>query len=1377
MNYSKVSASDQFNQLTTSSAESPAREINKVSEKHDDEHGGDEADDASALSEADISNLPQILVGGFVFLRYLNPSIVNPKSIKPNESNFPRTLRRALVLIAKILQNLSNGVEFARKEKYMQCVNPYMRKNFQRMRNVLLNICDVDSLDHYIEIDNKLEAVDPCIYTSVKELFFCSNLIQKHLFVIAPDSQDPIRQIVDKLVNAELDEKNYTVFHKLHEQKSKFVSIYLSAKGTTHKRKIQSGITSAELIKALVSIPISSLNELIAALSSEGCPILQGPLLLQLETLFDLILPRGSSPLLMTPEQCIIQRMREQIGSISTSAIEQFVQNLFQELNNDLIREKSALLMYRKEVQRQNHLVSELNKKNTYVKEQGLAFEQVLGNVHDQAVFRFGWTQDTDRPTAKTPDVIIGLDKALSSSGLIGGLLTKLQVSVAARLKRHLFQFPEVPEAIFRSVEDLKNNDPIDDRVEFFPRTAVFYESSLQSCSDIGKFCADEVVLMVLKSLPPVEKDTEFISQKQILDAKTSNDFSWAGFFSLVPNLLSSGEKSNSSLPSISRSNTSLPMEVYYCLVETMAVDLIVAVLQHYDGGNQVVLPKFTVDLLIALFRKYTLEVYPVKDTKIKKNLWTALRSRIRDRWAVVLGQLGTFHVESVLRIAPLYLTEISTRQRQQLLKGFQYLHFDTSSVAGIKLLDRYLCLLAEFRSSSVDRDPGVTAQLFETLRLNLEKIDFTGCLPVEQYASISDEKEQSVLIALSRTFHTHIKSLYQVVMSVISSNSDSVFSSSSLDPIKVEIMKLLSTILMHSPKFFSHPKLDDFVQILIKDVNSRDKHKLEIGLVTILHFLRGGGSLHSQIARVSHRAGKFIEPHTSLFGFNHHRLSHKSLNAISLKLITKKNVMSIPEAGQLCERIVVQMAGHDLKWTAENVIGSLLINSKVAAEKIVGLRALEIIIDERSGFGLFLGNRQEIKRLSEFYSDETVEENNPMCLALSACNDNVGLKKLGRVSVARAEKETDCEREASRRTAYFEWIDSQLYKMNTERLGSTSSRSYVDVFYHCLRLFPAILPYKLINPDRPTIESFVGVLLVHSDILIARTAWEGLKRLLINIPSKRVSVMDCFVRLLTANLDGFVVDHDVIALRTYLDHILSSIKLLQTALQAEFERDTTDWKSCLRQSDDQKRLPSFMRWIPKLDAVVVILTGTPDKATRMLASNILKEIQAYLNIFRVQVGISLNQLLDPEIICCIADVIEIYEPVIIKKAFDQYQNSTIRDIDQKASRPIERGQSFFEVLSVGEPSILACVLGMVVYTCVDTGRLNQTISFIRRFNNECFKKNLSQLPLVFSDHTSEIHQAKWLLYHVLTFASGGSSLPGFNIILKSLVVIYLSLL
>lgn len=60
-------------------------------------------------------------VGGYLFLRFFCPAIVTPNShgVVAPDFNLTENSKRCLLLITKVLQNLSNGVLFGAKELYM----------------------------------------------------------------------------------------------------------------------------------------------------------------------------------------------------------------------------------------------------------------------------------------------------------------------------------------------------------------------------------------------------------------------------------------------------------------------------------------------------------------------------------------------------------------------------------------------------------------------------------------------------------------------------------------------------------------------------------------------------------------------------------------------------------------------------------------------------------------------------------------------------------------------------------------------------------------------------------------------------------------------------------------------------------------------------------------------------------------------------------------------------------------------------------------------------------------------------------------------------------------------------------------------------------
>jgi neurofibromin 1 len=69
-------------------------------------------------------------VGSFIFLRFFCPAIVSPDTV---DLDVPSDIqvRRALLLVTKVIQNIVNGVGFGVKEPHMKVLNGFLEKNGQ----------------------------------------------------------------------------------------------------------------------------------------------------------------------------------------------------------------------------------------------------------------------------------------------------------------------------------------------------------------------------------------------------------------------------------------------------------------------------------------------------------------------------------------------------------------------------------------------------------------------------------------------------------------------------------------------------------------------------------------------------------------------------------------------------------------------------------------------------------------------------------------------------------------------------------------------------------------------------------------------------------------------------------------------------------------------------------------------------------------------------------------------------------------------------------------------------------------------------------------------------------------------------------------------
>jgi neurofibromin 1 len=86
-------------------------------------------------------------VGTVIFLRYINPAIVSPQELGIVTKQVPSSIKRGLMLLSKILQNIANHVEFS-KEQHMLYFNDFLRAHFEPCRRFFILIAsDCETVD------------------------------------------------------------------------------------------------------------------------------------------------------------------------------------------------------------------------------------------------------------------------------------------------------------------------------------------------------------------------------------------------------------------------------------------------------------------------------------------------------------------------------------------------------------------------------------------------------------------------------------------------------------------------------------------------------------------------------------------------------------------------------------------------------------------------------------------------------------------------------------------------------------------------------------------------------------------------------------------------------------------------------------------------------------------------------------------------------------------------------------------------------------------------------------------------------------------------------------------------------------------------------
>ncbi|PAV61152.1 hypothetical protein WR25_22481 isoform C [Diploscapter pachys] len=138
------------------------------------------------LESQERGGLADTLISSSIFLRYLCPAILSP-SLFSIVSEYPSgATARNLTLIAKTLQNLANFTKFGGKEHYMEFMNEFVEREWQRMKDFLRRIStgpiDRVPTDVVVDLGKELSLLNTYLDEMwTDEVHSRCTLIDKHL--------------------------------------------------------------------------------------------------------------------------------------------------------------------------------------------------------------------------------------------------------------------------------------------------------------------------------------------------------------------------------------------------------------------------------------------------------------------------------------------------------------------------------------------------------------------------------------------------------------------------------------------------------------------------------------------------------------------------------------------------------------------------------------------------------------------------------------------------------------------------------------------------------------------------------------------------------------------------------------------------------------------------------------------------------------------------------------------------------------------------------------------------------------------------------------------------------------------------------------------
>lgn len=153
------------------------------------------------LAEAADEDILKV-TGYFVYYRFINLAIVTPDAFEIITQELTPVMRKNLVAVAKVLQNLFNFSTFTPNDKSMMVMNPWINKNIEAVRDYFTDLIEVAEPDEYLQVDRYMELTQktkPIIIISLKEITATHSFLQQNIHKLCKEADDPLRLILTDL--------------------------------------------------------------------------------------------------------------------------------------------------------------------------------------------------------------------------------------------------------------------------------------------------------------------------------------------------------------------------------------------------------------------------------------------------------------------------------------------------------------------------------------------------------------------------------------------------------------------------------------------------------------------------------------------------------------------------------------------------------------------------------------------------------------------------------------------------------------------------------------------------------------------------------------------------------------------------------------------------------------------------------------------------------------------------------------------------------------------------------------------------------------------------------------------------------------------------
>lgn len=145
------------------------------------------------------------VTGYFVYYRFINLAIVTPDAYSVIDKELEANVRKNLVVVGKVLQNLFNFRLFTKQEKYMMPLNDFIEKNKPTVEHYFNSLVKVDEPEDHLQVNKYMELTQktkPVILISLHEISATHRLLLENLDALATEKDDELRVILKDLGEA-----------------------------------------------------------------------------------------------------------------------------------------------------------------------------------------------------------------------------------------------------------------------------------------------------------------------------------------------------------------------------------------------------------------------------------------------------------------------------------------------------------------------------------------------------------------------------------------------------------------------------------------------------------------------------------------------------------------------------------------------------------------------------------------------------------------------------------------------------------------------------------------------------------------------------------------------------------------------------------------------------------------------------------------------------------------------------------------------------------------------------------------------------------------------------------------------------------------------